>query len=518
MRFFRLVFGVVLGVSLVVTQTGSAFADEAQLLDLVKGLQKQIEAQSQRIQQLESQGAGGGSISNVPLSQLEKDVALLKRQQEVNQEVQIKNDKDFNKKVGESLGGADKWLKDLSFYGDLRLRYEAIKFTSGARGADTNGNDPDRNRFRFRVRYGFEKKFSPEWKAGFGLAVSDSTTSSNGLQADPTSANTTFTNNFDYKNIWVDKAYAAYSPDWAKIGPISNFSITGGKTDNPFERGSKQLIWKMGNVRPEGLAETADFNLYEGDNVNLKAYGLLGQYVLQEKGAYPTFTGSSPTGSQRDAELFAYQVGINPSFSTGLSAEPIEELSTLTLYSYPGYAGNSNWKINGITGTSLAKGNPVSSDATGLDASHFNVLNTYHEFTVKAFGTPVTPFFEYAKNLSDKSTTFGIQDASNAWALGINLGKVQKKGSWEANYAYKNIGANSIVGAFADSDFGDGRGAPGNKGSVIGLGYGLTDFLKLNFAGYLTKPLDPGFKNGVSGSEIADKRVARFQTDLTWKF
>ncbi len=510
MRLSRWITGVVLAVSFFVTQTGSVFADEAQLLELVKGLQKQIEAQSQRIQQLESRGPG---ISGGSTSQLEKDVALLKRQQEVNQEIQIKNDKDFNKKVGESLGGADKWLKDLSFYGDLRLRYEAIDYSSGAfapSGSSGTGNTPDRNRFRFRVRYGFEKKFSPEWKAGFGLAVSDA--QQYGTQTDPQSANTTFSNNFDYKNIWVDKAYATYTPDWAKIGPVSAFSITAGKTDNPFERGSKQLIWKPNNVRPEGLAETADFDLYQGDNVNLKAYGLLGQYVLQERGSY-----STAANPQKDAELFAYQVGINPSFSSSLTQEPIEELSTLSVYSYPGYAGNNNWQIPTGTSTptfvSLAKGNP--SSGTNLSAKSFNVIDTYHEFTVKAFGTPVTPFFEYAKNVSDDSPFNGIRDATQAWAVGINLGKVKNKGSWEANYAYKNIGANSIVGAFADGDFGGGSGAPGNRGSVIGLGYGVTDFLKLNLNVYLTEALNPGF-GGVTG--VKDENVRRFQTDLTWKF
>ena len=58
MRLSRWITGVVLAVSFFVTQTGSVFADEAQLLELVKGLQKQIEAQSQRIQQLESRGPG----------------------------------------------------------------------------------------------------------------------------------------------------------------------------------------------------------------------------------------------------------------------------------------------------------------------------------------------------------------------------------------------------------------------------------------------------------------------------
>ena len=511
MRLSRLIYGVVLGVSLVLAQVGSVFADDAQLLDLVKGLQKQIEAQNQRIQQLESRG--GGSISNVPLDQLEKDVALLKRQQEVNQEVQIKNDKDFSKKVGESLGGADKWLKDLTFNGDLRLRYEAIDYHSGAfvpSGNSGTGNTPDRNRFRFRLRYGFEKKLSPEWKAGFGLSSSDN--QQYGTQTDPTSPNATFNNNFDFKDIWIDKAYATYAPEWAKVSPVSTFSITAGKTENPFERGSKQLIWKMNNIRPEGLAETADFDLFQGDNINLKAYGLLGQYVLQERGSY-----STAANPQKDAELFAYQVGINPIISSGLTKEPIEELSTLSVYSYPGYAGNNNWQIPTGTSTptfvSLARGNP--SSGTNLSAKSFNVIDTYHEFTVKAFGTPVSPYFEYAKNVSDDSPFAGIRDATQAWAVGINLGKVKKKGSWEADYAYKNIGANSVVGAFADSDFGGGTGAPGNRGSVIRVGYGLTDFLKVNLTAFLTEPLNPGY-GGISG--IKDETVKRFQTDLIWKF
>lgn len=89
MRLSRLIYGVVLGVSFVVTQAGSVLAEDAELLALVKGLQKQIEAQNQRIQQLEAQGP---KISSAPVSQLEKDVALLKRQREVDQEVQIKKD------------------------------------------------------------------------------------------------------------------------------------------------------------------------------------------------------------------------------------------------------------------------------------------------------------------------------------------------------------------------------------------------------------------------------------------
>ena len=520
MRLSRLITGVVLGVSLVLTQAGSVFADDSELLALVKGLQKQIEAQnqtlqqqSQRIQQLESRGPG---ISNGSTSQLEKDVALLKRQQEVNQEVQIKKDTDFDKKVSDAIGGSDKWLKGLAFNGDLRLRYEAFHYNSGQ-----PGHDPDRNRFRFRLRYGFEKTFNPEWKAGFSLAVSDK--QANGTQTDPESANTTFTNNFDYKNIWVDKAYASYIPEWAKVGPVAAFKITAGKTDNPFERGSTDMIWKTDNVRPEGVYETADFNLYQGDNVTLKAYGTLGQFVLNEASGYGAST--TNVAGKKDAELFAYQVGINPIFSTGLTQQPIEELSTLSVYSYPGYAGNANWKIGGATGTSIANGNIVSpTNNVNLDAGSFNVLSTYHEIKVSPFGVPVAPFVEVADNVSDHSTHAGIQDSNIGWSTGLKLGKVNKKGDWEANYAYKWIGANAVVGAFNDLDFGSSSsvagqgGGTGRSGSVVKLGYGLTDFLKLNFSAYLVNELNPGYTNANNGGKIWNETVSRFQTDMTWKF
>ena len=216
---------------------------------------------------------------------------------------------------------------------------------------------------------------------------------------------------------------------------------------------------------------------------------------------------------------------LNPIISTGLTKQPIEELSTLSLYSYPGYAGNSNWKIGGSAGTSIANGNIVSpTDNTLLDARNFNVLSTYHQITVSPFGVPVSPFVEVADNVSDHSTPGGIQDSNIAWSTGVKLGKVNKKGDLEANYAYKWIGANAVVGAFNDLDFGSSSsvagqgGGTGRSGSVVKLGYGLTDFLKLNFAGYFVNELNPGYTNVNNGGKIWNETVDRFQTDLTWKF
>lgn len=120
MRLSRSVYRVILGVSFVVMiQGGSVFASDTELLALIKGLQKQIEMQNRRIQRLELQEA---RISSSPISQLEKEVALLKRQREVDQEIQIKKDAE-TPVVTASKDGFGLKSKDGSF--QLKLKGQA---------------------------------------------------------------------------------------------------------------------------------------------------------------------------------------------------------------------------------------------------------------------------------------------------------------------------------------------------------------------------------------------------------
>ena len=278
------------------------------------------------------------------------------------------------------------------------------------------------------------------------------------------------------------------------------------------------MIWSR-TVKPEGAYEMVDLNLYKGDRLNVKAYGTMGQFVLRETGTYTTAT----SGALKDSELFAYQVGLNPSFQTDFVKKPIELLSALSLYSYPGYANYNNWRIGNTTvaptttGQSLANGNIISEgNAANLDAMHFNVINVYQELALYPHGIPVRPFAEWANNLSDSSGS--IRDAADAWSLGLKVGKVQKKGDLEAGYAYKWIGANSVVGAFNDNDFGSATyGGTGRRGSVIKLGYGLTDNVTLNGSAYLVNALNTGYSNANNGA-ILDEEIRRFQLDVNWKF
>jgi hypothetical protein len=132
------------------------------------------------------------------------------------------------------------------FKGDTRLRYLGADYTSGSQS-----ETPDRNAFLFRLRFGFEKTFSPEIKTGFELASGEAN-ASNGNNVSPTSNNQAMDNDFNFKNIWIEKIFVTYLPEWAKVGPVAGLNITAGKADNPFEKGSTDMIWDR-DVKPEGI-------------------------------------------------------------------------------------------------------------------------------------------------------------------------------------------------------------------------------------------------------------------------
>ena len=398
----------------------------------------------------------------------------------------------FDENLRAKIGDADKWLKDLRFSGDFRLRYEAFHFTS-ASAAETD----DRNRFRYRLRFGFDKKLGKEFNVGVGFISGETagTGADSGLQVDPTSTNTSFDNLFNYKDIFIDKAFAVYNPEWAIVGPVEKLEIGGGKFTNPFEKGSSELVWDR-DVKPEGVYEKAELALLDTDDVDVKGYAIAGQFVLDE---------DATGGSSADSELFAYQGGLKLSVRTPFAEEPVGFLSAFSFYDYLDYAQASNFTIGA---TSLARGNSnFVGPGTELDAEDFNIIEWYNESSFDLYQIPLRPFVDVAHNAANESDQ---NDEAWAWALGTKVGDVKKKGDWELGYSYRRIENDSVVGAFNDSDFG--LGFAGKRGNQIKLAYALTDFLQLNGAVSFVNNLATGT------SSVRDEEQRRFQLDLLWKF
>lgn len=88
------------------------------------------------------------------------------------------------------------WVKNLKFKGDVRARYQIENVEDDNKG--------QRERGRFRLRFGAETSPVENFSLGFGLA--------SGSDDDPRSTNQTMGGLFSKKEIWIDYAYGQYRP------------------------------------------------------------------------------------------------------------------------------------------------------------------------------------------------------------------------------------------------------------------------------------------------------------------
>ncbi len=468
----------------------SALADSSgDMMGMLESLKQQlskmqstIDAQNARIQQLESRRAPEISV---PSSTPSEPVKM--------------TDEDFQKSLKKNIGDAVPWLKGATYSGGLILRYDALDFShrKSDAGSVTGANDRNRNRFLFDLWWGFEKDYGDDWKVGFDLST--------GTPTDPTSGYAVEGNPgyFTFKTISVDKAYANYTPSGLKdIGPIKSVTFGGGKFSNPFSRYATTIIW-FPAVTPEGAYEKINLQLLGEEKNKLNFYGTLGQLVLNEN-----------AGVNQDTNLFAYQGALTWSTNNFNTEKPVDLTAAVSYYDYPGW---SQTITSNTVGVSLLKTNTILAD-------NFRVLDIYPEVIFDVNKTTFTLFYDYAKNVGltssseDPAQSLGndIHDQDVAWGLGGRIGNPKKKGDWQLAYSYYNIGANAVVAAFDDRNFGGpaGVGLTNRKGHRFGLIYKLTDNVDVAWTGYLVRPLDPTTIVANSTNETS----FRSQLDLKYKF
>ena len=146
------------------------------------------------------------------------------------------------KKTSETIA---KQLGSITFYGDLRFRYEALY---GQLNSALNTVDPTilgnplstRQRFRLRARFGMRGQIGKEFDWGIRLAT--------GSFADAISSNQTLTDFYNRKPFGLDQAYLGWSPK-----QVPGLRIQVGKFDVPWLRTEMTID---NDVNPEGFSET----------------------------------------------------------------------------------------------------------------------------------------------------------------------------------------------------------------------------------------------------------------------
>jgi len=472
------VVGLGIGIVSLLLWPPPVFADSSgDVLAALDGMKQQMAKMQQTIDQ-----------QNLRIQQLESKIILEKPQ--VNAPL---------KPTTAPEGEAIPWLKGAKYGGDFRLRYEAFDFydRNGDAGSVTGANDRTRNRFRIRLRWGFEKDYGDDWKMGFRLATGSST--------EPTAENQTLGNSgyFNYKSIQIDKAYASYEPGVLKDrGLLKSVKVGAGKFENPFLRYSTPIVWDP-DVMPEGVYEQVNLAFISNETNKLNLYATAGQFITNENAAVST-----------DSEIYGYQGALTLS-TRGFGTEtPVDITGAVSYYDYPGW---SQTVVSNTASTSYLRTNTIVAD-------NFRVLDVYPEIEFYIHRIPMTLWADYATNVGNTLSTEDIaqslgndiHDQDDAWGVGARIGKPKKKGDWQLSYGYYEIGANAVVAAFNDSDFG-GPGAVGatnRKGHKFGFSYQLTDSVAVSWTGYVVRPLNPSAVVASSTNES----VFRSQVDLSYKF
>ncbi|MBI3311958.1 MAG: putative porin [Candidatus Omnitrophica bacterium] len=377
--------------------------------------------------------------------------------------------KDTAKKM---KGGA--WLDKVKWGGDLRVRHETQRRNPAV----------DRNRERFRLRFGFKANPIDPLEVGVRLAT--------GASGDPTSTNQSFTATFDKKAIFVDQAYGKYTPWKGGSGPLAGLSLTGGKMENPFVTLPEGIVWD-GDVTPEGVAlqwKNPDPLPVLDKLLPVTPFINAGGFAITEL-----------SGDHGDPGLFGGQIGADIKLPWDFKFQP-----SAAYYNFTGVKG-----INVANVTNSPAGNTtVTKGAARYLASDYNLVAVTGKLDLpKILGQPVSLLADYTHNEDNKSLS-GTDDPNvdddGAYAAGIQVGKVTEKfGSWQAFAFKKRVEADSTFGAIADSDFGG--GGTNHKGYIFGAQMGLNKYASVGLKYFRTDEIE-GTQN----------RFDTFQADLQLKY
>ncbi|HEX7236853.1 MAG TPA: putative porin [Gammaproteobacteria bacterium] len=284
----------------------------------------------------------------------------------------------------------------------------------------------ERERQRIRARFGVAADVAQNVRVGLTLATGND---------DPVSANQSLDTGFSRKAIGVDRAFFS----WAATEQLT---FTGGKMANPFFRpGNHHLIYDN-DLNPEGLALR-----YSRANWFANYAGLW----VEERAAAD------------DSIMLGGQVGYRRALDGGRRVT-----AGVGYYDYRATQSQTPF-FDGV-----AAGNRV--DAAGHYLSDFNLLQLFGELNLKAGERPLTLFADYARNTE-------ADDFDAGYALGVALGEVTRPGTWRIGYAYQDLEADAVIGAFTDSDW-SGGGTDG-RGHVVEFNYGFRDRLVFGFRYFL---------------------------------
>jgi hypothetical protein len=443
----------------------------------IQAMQAQMQALAERLNKLETTNSSLQAENDELKSLVERrdaETDYLKAQAKDLREESAVNTNDLSK-----LKGAD-WASRIKFKGDFRMRDENIE-TERVVGSGATAQVEDaanRNRVRYRVRFGAEAQVTDNSKVVFQMASGD---------GDPRSTNQTTTNIASQKNVWIDLAYA----DWAFM---QGAHLVLGKQKYPFWNPGRSLFFDA-DLNPEGGAVTYERGMFFGS-----AYG----WWLQEN------FNSNPAGNNEDANIFGAQAGLKFALLGGESRVAVHYYNCGACQ-----YNNPFWVQPGST-TGSSNGNTTITQGTGSSAIQvlkydYNMIELAAGLETTLFGLPFQVWADWAEN------TAADVKYNNAYNIGMYLGKAANRRTWEAGVLYQSMDKDALYAQMIDSDFSG--GVTDADGWLLRGGYAPVKNVTLigtYYLNHLNKDVAP-----VSGPGYAignDLNYQRLQLDVNYKF
>jgi len=329
---------------------------------------------------------------------------------------------------------------------------------------------------------------SDHFEVGLRLASGQvGTVAANGS---PFSANTTVGNDAGRKPIFVDLAYAKWTPvKWAQIEI--------GKMNDAFW--ATDMILDP-DYNPEGAQEKFSYDLNDQHRFSFTS----GQWVIQEN--FNGTGGVTNALNNNDVYLFVNQVDWTAKWTPHLSSRVAggiynfknqHDMSSALDAAPVGAFGGGFLNQNGTAAPNGPNFNPL--------FARGEVTWTLDSFPAFTGGFPITFGAEYANNPGAGS------HVNEAYNLGVAFGSAKNKGNWQISYNYKNIETAAVWHGLNDDDFGfNSRGGTDVRGHQIIGSYHVSDPFTVNLRYMRTEQIS----NPV-GTQAEQDRVF---FDLVWAF
>jgi hypothetical protein len=241
-------------------------------------------------------------------------------------------------------------IKSITFYGDLRLRFEMRDGTvapgdlNGAGTSFTHNDSQTRDRWRYRLRFGFKGDLYDNFFYGVRLATNPYYDRSGNVSFGDSDSGGPF-----------GKARSILTIDQVYLGwkPTDYLTLTGGQMPNPLY--TTGMVWDE-NLNPMGAAEQFDKTFG-----NAEIFATAGQFIYGESADNEAFTSvGAGAGNYDDVFMFAEQVGLKYKFNDSTFFK-----GAASIYTYSGTKNGNNATVAG-----LYSGNPLVFNATSGNSNN----------------------------------------------------------------------------------------------------------------------------------------------------